>query len=313
MDRRVFLGTVARSVLIGVALARLTVISAPAHAFEPGAHPPFGAGATGGIPIGAIPPAGFYLSSVTTYGESTFHADSRPGGPKTQSFFVEGLTGQWVPDVTPWGARYAAFIQQALVVRTVTGLPPRGDTQTASGLDNTIISPLNLAWTLPSDFWLSARFAFYPPDGQYHRKDRVNIANNFWAFEPNVGISYLRGGLDLSVHLVYDIETENTSSNAPGNVHGKYQSGDVFVADYTASYAIRKWRFGVTGWGVQQTTNDSAGGRTLRGTELSKVGLGPLIEYNASWIGVNLYYVHDVVWRGGFGGDKFFLRATIKF
>jgi hypothetical protein len=301
--------------MCGVALATLTLAFAatPALAFEPGAHVPFIAGSTDGVPIGVIPPDGFYLGSLTTYAEGTFHPDSRPKHPNTLSLFTDGVALTWVPDIALWGTRYAASVGQPVVVATVTGIPPRGATVTESGLGNTTISPLNLAWTLPSDVYVSARFAFQPQDGQYDRHNLVNVANNFWTFEPNVGISYLKNGLDISVRLLYDIVTENRSSSARANVNGTYQSGNVFTAEYTVSQSVGRWRFGVTGDGVQQTNDDAPGGRTLHGTELSRVGIGPIIEYNARWIGVNLYYIHDVAWRGTFGGDNFFLRVTVKF
>jgi hypothetical protein len=300
-----------RVVAVGVLVLACT--AAPAFSFEPGAHPPFLAGSSAGVPIGVIPPAGFYLGSLTTYAEGVFHPDSRPKHPDTLQVFIEGLTLTWVPDIQILGAKYAAAVSQALVVKTVSRIPPRGTTVTKSGLVNTGISPLNLAWTLPSDFYVSVRFAFQPPDGQYNRHDLVNIANNFWTFEPNVGISYLKNGFDVSVRLLYDIVTENRSSSALGNVRGTYQSGNIFTGEYAVSQSIGRWRFGVIGYGFQQTNPDSPGGHTLHGTEISKVGIGPLVEYNAAWIGVNLYYAHDLAWRGAAGGDNFFLRATIKF
>jgi hypothetical protein len=284
-----------------------------APAFEPGAHIPYLAGSAGGVPIGTMPPPSIYLSSLTTYLEGTFHTDIPPKHAPELQLLSEGLTLLWVPDIKLLGASYGAYVNQTAVVKTVTNIPPHGVTSTETGLVNTVISPLNLAWTLPSDFYVSGRFAFYPPDGQYNRGKLVNIANKFWTFEPNVGISYLKGGLDLSVHLVYDIVTENTDTNAKGSVDGRYQSGNVFIAEYSASQAFGKWRFGVTGFGVQQTNSDSAGGRTLRQTALSKVGIGPLIEYNAKWIGVNLYYIRDIVWNRAFGGDNFYFKVTVKF
>jgi hypothetical protein len=293
-------------------------LAPPALALEPGAHPPFLPGSTGGVPIGAIPPPGFYVSSLTTYGEGLFHPDGRatPPGvrhPRSQYVLTEGLTFTWVPDITVLGARYGASVQQTYVFKTVTNLPPRGRTHDEDGFNNLLVSPLNLAWKLPSDFFVSARFAVHLRTGQYDRHDQVYIANNFWTFEPSVGVSYLRGGFDVSLHLVYDIMTENTSSSAPGNVHSRYQSGNIFAANYSVSQAFGSWRFGMTGFGLQQTHDDSAGGRSLPGAKISRVGLGPLVEYNTKWVGVNLYYTHDVSWRGGFGGDTFFLRATVKF
>jgi hypothetical protein len=302
-------------VLTAFTLAAIALVTptGSARALEPGAHPPYLHGATGGVPIGVLPPPAFYVSSLTTYLHGVLHTDDSPKHPPTISVFSEGLTILWVPDIKFLGARYGAFVNQAVVAQTISNLPPSRKTESGSGLLNTVISPLNLAWTLPSDFYVSTRFAFYLPDGQYDRHSLVNVANNFWTFEPNVGISYLKGGFDLSLHLVYDIMTENTSSSARGNVHGKYLSGNIFTADYSASQAFGKWRVGVTGYGLQQTTNDSADGRTLHDTQVSKIGIGPLIEYNAKWIGINAYYIRDIVWKRTFGGDNFYLRVTVKF
>jgi hypothetical protein len=296
-----------------VAALALVTPTERAQAFEPGAHPPYLAGATGGVPIGVLPPPAFYISSLTTYFNGVLHTDNSPKPAPTISVFSEGLAILWVPDAKLWGARYGAFVNQIVAVETITNLPPGRKTGSDTGLLNTVISPLNLAWTLPSDFYVSVRFAFYPPNGQYDRHSLVNVANNFWSFEPSVGLSYLKGGFDFSLHLVYDIETENKSSSAPGNVHSRYLSGHVFTADYSASQAFGQCRVGVTGHGVQQTTNDSAGGRTLRDTQLSNFAIGPLIEYNARWIGVNAYYIREVMWKRTFGGDTFYLRATVRY
>ena len=301
--------------LVAWALAAGAVVVVPgaAGAFDPQGHVPFAPGSTGGVPIGVLPLPGFYLSSLGTWTEGSYHADTLPR--KVPGLYVvgESLTFLWVPDVKILGASYGAFINQGFVQKTITHIPPRNIGKSETGPINTMVSPLNLAWSLPSNLYVSGRFAFYPPDGQYDRDNLVNIANHFWTFEPNVGISYLNGGLDLSLHLVYDIPTENESTNVRGSVNHRYQSGNVFTADYSASYAIGHWRFGLTGWGVQQTNDDSAGGRTLRGTQLWKVGLGPLIEYNISWLGVNLYYIRDVAWNNAFGGNTVYLRATFKF
>jgi len=299
----------------GIALAFLLLVcvATPARAFEPGAHPPFLAGSSAGVPIGVIPPAGYYLGSLATYAEGTFHPDSRPKTPDHVRAFTQGLTFTWVPDLEVSGTRYAASITQTFVAKEVAGVPPRNIDLNADGLVNTSISPINLAWVLPEHFYLSARFAFQVPDGQYDRHHQVYVANNFWDFEPNVGISYLRGGFDVSVRLLYDILTPNHSSSAPGNVHSNYHSGNVFTGEWAVSQSVGQWRFGIVGYGVQQTNDDSANGHTIEGTQLSRVGMGPLVEYNTKWIGINLYYTRDVVWRGAAGGDNFFLRATYKF
>ena len=151
------------------------------------------------------------------------------------------------------------------------------------------------------------------PSDSTTRDNLVNIANNFWALEPNVGITYVRGGFDLSVRFVYDIVTENRSSSARGNVNGQYQSGNIFTGDYTVSQAFGPWRFGVTGFGVQQTNDDSVGGRSLRETTFSRVAIGPLIQYNAKGIGLDAHYIRDVAWSNTFGGHSFFFRLAVGF
>ncbi len=284
----------------------------PARALEPGAHPPYLTGSSAGVPIGVVPPPAFYVSNLMTYLDLQYSPDTRPG-PRSLRTFSDALTVLWVPDVTILGARYGAAIQQAFVEKTVTGIPPRAARSTETGLNNTLISPLNLGWTLPGDLFVSARLGVHLPTGHYSRNNLVNIANSFWTFEPNVGISYLKDGFDISVRLLYDIMTENTDSNARGSVHNRYRSGNVFTADYTVSQAFGSWRFGVTGYGVQQTHDDSADGHRLRDTKFSRFGIGPLIEYNARWIGVNAYYVRDVTWTDTFGGDNVYLRVTVRF
>ena len=295
-----------------MAAVALVLSTGAARALEPGAHPPFLLGSTAGVPIGLLPRPSLYVSNLATYLDYRYSPDSGPG-PRALYSFSDAVTVLWVPDVIVLGARYGALVQQAVVEKTVTGIPPRGVSSTKAGFNNTLISPLNLAWSLPENLFVSARFAFHLPNGDYDRHNLVNIANNFWAFEPNVGISYVRDGLDLSVRLVYDVMTENTDSAVRGNVNGRYRSGNIFSADYTASQAFGNWRFGVTGFGTQQTHDDSARGRTLPDTKFSKVGIGPLIQYNAEWIGINVYYIRDVVSTDTFGGDAFYFRVTLRF
>jgi hypothetical protein len=287
--------------------------TATALAFEPGQHIPYAAGSAGGVPIGVNPPPGFYLSSLTGYFDGTFHTDVPPPHPLNISLFGEALTFLWVPDTTILGATYSALVNQGMITKTLSHIPPHNLTRTQTGLVNTVISPVNLSWSLPADFYVSGRFAVQLPDGQYNRDDLVNIANNFWAFEPNVGISYLKGGLDLSVRLLYDIVTENTDSNARGSAGGHYQSGNVFTGEFSATQSFGSWRFGLTGYGVAQTNDDSARGHLLKETEASRVGLGPIVEYNNKWVGINLYYIRDVQWNRAFGGDNFFFKVTVRF
>jgi hypothetical protein len=76
------------------------------------------------------------------------------------------------------------------------------------------------------------------------------------------------------VRLLYDIVTENTDSKCPWQRVGHYQSGNVFTGEFSVTQAFGSWRFGLTGYGVAQTNDDSANGQLLRATEASRVSLG---------------------------------------
>jgi hypothetical protein len=308
-----FLKTHHRFVAFVVGVIAVGAPVSAALAFEPGQHIPYAAGSAAGVPIGVNPPPGFYVSSLTGYFDATFHTDVMPKHPSNNSLFSEGLTFLWVPDFTFIGATYSALVNQTVIVKTISHIPPHDQTRTQTGLVNTVISPVNLSWSLPADFYVSARFNVHLLDGQYNRDDLVNIANNFWTFEPNVGISYLKGGFDFSVRLLYDIVTENTDSNAFGSRGGHYQSGNVFTGEYSVTQGFGNWRFGLTGYGVAQTNDDSARGHLLKETEASRVGLGPIVEYNNKWVGINLYYIRDVQWNRAFGGDNVFFKITVRF
>lgn len=78
---------------------------------------------------------------------------------------------------------------------------------------NPEFTPINLPWNLgvPGLFG-SAIFGFYPPIGRYSSSATVNVGNNFWTFQPEAALSYISSAWLLSVHFLYNTNTENTAA-----------------------------------------------------------------------------------------------------
>jgi len=53
--------------------------------------------------------------------------------------------------------------------------------------------------------------------------------------------------------------------------------------------------------------------RAMAGGLLMRPAVAPLIEYNTKWVGINFYYIRDVVWNRVYGGDVFYFKVTVKF
>jgi len=63
-----------------------------------------------------------------------------------------------------------------------------------------------------------------------------NIGSPYWTFEPELIVSYLKDGWNLSAALYEELNTKNSIS--------QYTTGDIIHADFTATKTIGKWTFG---------------------------------------------------------------------
>ena len=72
--------------------------------------------------------------------------------------------------------------------------------------------------------------------------------NPYWTFQPELILSYLKDGWNLTAAMYVEINTENTVTH--------YTTGDIFHADFTATKTIGKWTFGPVAYYVGQVTDD---------------------------------------------------------
>jgi hypothetical protein len=258
----------------------------PAHAVEN--VTPYLPGNSVGTPSGATPPPGVYgVDSIDFLsGPIVDNNGNNIPGLKVQSA-IDIPVLIWVPNFKLLGASYNValiqpFSQQSLEIGG--GSPGGAASYNQYGIFNTIIVPANLSWMVAPDLFVSAGLGIYLPDGTYadhtttikgvvgRQITGTSIANNTWDFEPDVAISYLGGGWNLTGKALFDVQTVNPSTN--------YQSGTVFFFDWTAAHKFGKWEAGVGGEVAQQINNDTGFGAPSDGNKYSLVLLGPVASYD---------------------------------
>jgi hypothetical protein len=140
---------------------------------------------------------------------------------------------------------------------------------TIGGLGDGIFIPGLLNWDF-GQLHVSAAFSFYAPTGQCDPTRIITLGLNRWAFEPDVGLTWMDQGREASLFFGYTVNTENTADH--------YQSGQEFHADFAlAQHFHNGFLFGTAGYAFEQTTADSGSGAILGPFKGSVIGLGPMV------------------------------------
>ncbi len=244
------------------------------------------------------------------YNSSTANSNVKLAG------YVDVPVLLWSSGINLCGASYAAAILQPFDFTNLRlnlgqgfapGLSGGLNTNWASGNQwgayNTIIVPAILSWKL-CDFRVKAAFEVGINDGTSSPGDSVaaqagnssfhlggptsslvgkdgNLyawsSNDNWQFTPNIGISWLHAGWNVSADLYYTWYTKDSDTN--------YQNGDEFSADYTITYTCGKWTFGLGAAQQNQVQNDKF-------TVLNAASV-PVYGYPAEHQGCELFHGPD--------------------
>jgi hypothetical protein len=328
----------------------LAMVVFPAYAFE--LWEPHLPGSDEGLAAGALPPPGFYFiwlnytpTNYTLHGGG-FARDSKGQYDPSQSnsqlkyttAYIEGPALLWSTGCKFLGADYGLAIAQPFDMTGVrfgtstnsksTSLGGAVWTGSQDGTFNTILVPYILSWKF-CDYWrvktsLAIGFddAMNSPEsslgavtknGSQRFFDKNGVNFYAWAGDagylivPNIGISWLYHGWNLSADLYYGIQTKDTDVN--------YKSGDMFEADYTASYTCGKWTFGLGAGQAQQLSEDkynTGKGYTSQPNSIEeKYYFGPLVGYNFGPISVMLAYNVNVLSENCVAGNTFMARFVI--
>jgi len=324
----------------------MVITVAPAYAME--LWPPHLPGVDEGLAAGALPPAGFYFIN-DSYFATDFKAYDYKGNAAAQTkltgSYVDVPILIWSTGCKFLNADYAMGIAQPFDQTTLragtSSIGPLGYESAVTGAQwgtfNTVLIPLALSWKIPCDFRVKFAFAIGVDDAWTSVNDSLaSIAphlygnklldhsgpNNTpinayawsglgeWFFTPNVGISWLHAGWNLSADFWYTWSMKATDADI--------QSGGMFQADYTATYTCGKWTFGVGA--TQNLQVDQDKGVFLNGAGVpvygsiahsieTKYAVGPILGYNFGPCSLMLVYNWGVDQQNCVAGN--FLNARL--
>jgi hypothetical protein len=275
-------------------------------ATEPGDFTNYLRGATQGIPLGALPPAGIYGGfglNATGLGGSAGKGDQAIAGSATAPAFGYGMNVLFVPGWTFLGATYGAAVVQGFYQAELgTPLNPPFTAQSISPeLANTGFTPVILSWALGHGWFTSIDLTIVGPDGSRWPSNAaagaVDLNPDYWTIAPGFAVSYLDANWVASANFRYDINTAakgiTMSPFMPAGAANGYVDGNLLFGELTALYKIGKWSLGPVGYFVAQTTADRPGGGVACTPAIcgfqSQIDLGFLVGYDFGPIAVQVW------------------------
>jgi len=293
----------------------------PAHAFEGGVQWQQKPGVFIGSSAGVPPPGIYMFDQVFTYQTNLAGPiQSAVGSHNGVQAAVDIQGFVFVPGWTFLGATYDAVLAQPFGMVSV-GNPVAenpGQVGMFSGVHNTYFAPVELSWKLgTSGFVVKTGLGIFAPTGTVQGVQGTNIVvqgnslngfmnfgNKYWTFQPELILSYLKDGWNLSAAIYEEFNTANQLDH--------YTQGDVFHVDFTATKTIGKWTFGPVGYYAAQVSNDKCSDATCIATHplglLSGTGnpltgqtqrwqlgaVGGLVEYNFGPASLTVWATQEV-------------------
>jgi hypothetical protein len=293
-----------RYALLAAAAGMIALSSVPGYAREANTNLLSKPGVLIGASAGVPPPGVYMFNQVFTYQSNltgngvnaTLSGNTHVGVQGAVD--VQGFL--FVPGWTFLGATYDALVVQPFVMDSIggfTGGLGTFPTVQQSGMFNTYLVPVELAWQNIANTGIAIKtgVGIYTPDGTVNGVFGTgNVGLPFWTFQPEVIVSYLKDGWNLSAAVYAEFNTRNTISN--------YTSGTILHADFTATKTIGKWTLGPVAYYVGQVTDDSCSanclygpGATLGSAARTNVwAVGGLLGYNFGPAAVSVWATQEV-------------------
>jgi hypothetical protein len=308
--------------LAGLAALAIGGTTSSAFAMQAGTFQNRLNGATIGLPLGALPPAGVYSGIETAY----LGLAGQNGGKGNQAgglaapAVAQAVPLLWVPGWNWWGANYSASAVAAFYLFTVNAdrgsltTPPTAAIANGEVLANPYFNPINLSWNLGNGWFSAVGFGFMAPIGS---RWRTTPNPDYWTLEPYWAISYLGGSWVASANFFYDI---NLQSNGPCCVGvgatggGPITSGNALYGDFTWLYKIGKWEIGPVAYFEAQTTNDFGPGCNIPGNcaRLTTIDVGGLVGYDFGPVALQAWVTQSVFRQNAIDGLTVWSRLGFR-
>ena len=267
-----------------------------------------------GLAAGALPPPGVYGVLDNYWVSYTWHDQNGKTVSGTGlSALVEVPIILWSTGIKILGADYAVAVAQPF---DYTSYTPQGAGNGNWGTFNTILIPGQLAWTF-GDFHVKAGLSVYLDDASSTMADLVKgrrlngglpSGNGYTTIQPDLGLSWLSDGWNLSADLHLAFPSDATTANGY-----RYQTGDEFAADYTVAKTLGKWTVGLGLHQENQLNADTLNGRTVPNSIATNFGLGPLVGYQFDGVSIMAEWNHNIYAANDVAGDIFNLRLVVPF
>ncbi|HVC38110.1 MAG TPA: transporter [Gammaproteobacteria bacterium] len=271
--------------------------------------------------VGALPPPGKYFINFTGY----YQGSLRDGNGNTVaatnvSAWFDAARYVNVTNNTLWGGQWA---WQVIVPLVNQNLELNGISGTKTGFGNITVSPLLLGWHSGNWSWAASLVDIIIPTGAYQSGDpQQSIGNNYWTFEPVFAFTHLSDtGWEVSAKFMYDINTTNNDFRpASGAPSMSYSSGDAFHMDYVVGKHIGPWTYGISGYYLVQTQDDTLNGNAISsslgpwsdGRRGRVFAFGPSVSYASnSGIQVLVQWQHEIDVENRFSGNKYWLKLIL--
>jgi hypothetical protein len=269
---------------------------------------------------GMLPaPGNGIVKSLFMYQDATARAVTEDGRVEVHTHTItynEAIFAAYVTSVPVLGSHWAFGTIQMFRIASqsadagLRGGPLHNQSTTIGSFGDGIFIPGMLNWNF-GQFHLTGAFCFYAPTGQYNRSRIISIGLNRWAFEPDVGLTWMdRRGREASLFVGYTVNTTNQATH--------YQSGNEFHADFAlAQHFPNGLLIGIAGYALQQTTADNGAGAILGPFKGRVIGLGPLvgetIRIGELPINFTFKYVFEFAEENRSSGDELWFTAAVHF
>lgn len=254
---------------------------------------------------GALPPPGDYLITYGLYYKADELIDGQGNKlPVDFDLDVAGVVLRYV-HVTPVEVLGGLWAQHIFVPALNVDVTTPAGSDDKTGLGDLIVDPVILSWHKPPFHW-AVGLDTYVPVGAYDKDDLANVGRNYWTFEPVAAATYMdENGIDVSVKLMYDINTENSDTD--------YRSGDEFHCDYAAGIALGPVKLGATGYYYKQTTDDDAPAGAMVLGKGEQIAAGPAVGCQIGKASVVAKYQREFETEARPEGDRFWLKLVVPF
>jgi len=155
------------------------------------------------------------------------------------------------------------------------------------------------------------------PTGKYDEDRTLNPGSNFFTFDPYWAATYFftpRWTASWRVHYLWNTENHDAPTGLPG-APNEVHVGQAFHANFATSYELvpNKFRLGINGYYLDQTTSSEADGVELPNDErVLAFGPGALVSFSKNThLFLNAYFETEAAFRPE--GERFVVRLVHHF